>query len=126
VTPELAANWQGLAEVDAAETWTEPQCAWRVPLTLQEVVGQDAVNYPVSVSVRAVFRTYELDFFRPEKIKVVDPSTAGGQSVPFAFVASNRNPFLSQDDQLTFLVNCPARSRKTVYIYVRNFDRERV
>jgi len=124
LTPELVANWQDLADVDAVNTWTEPQCAWRIPVTLQEVVGQDAVNYPVSVSARTVFRTYELDFLRPEKIKVVVPSTAGGQSVPFAIVGTDRNPYFSQDDQLLFLVNRPARSRKTVYIYLRDFDRE--
>ena len=124
VTPELSANWQSLAKVDAVETWTEPQCEWRFPVTVQEVIGEEAMNYPISVSMREVFRTYELDFFQPQKIKIVDPSTTGGQSVPFAIMASDRNPYLSQEDQLIFLLNCPARSRKTVYIYVQNFERE--
>jgi len=124
VTAELAASWEGLEEVAFADAWTEPGWESRVRVVVQEVVGEAAENYPVSLQVKEILRSFILDSVRPEKIRIVDPSTDGGRQVPFAVVASDRNPFLSKDDQVLFLADCPARSRKTYFIYRRDSRRE--
>lgn len=122
--PELENSWSELSQINSTTTWTQPEAEVRIPITVQETVGHDARDYPVALSIRELFRTYALDFFRPEKISVVDPSTDGARSVPVAAISTDRNPFLSQDDQIIFLVDCPSQSRKTYYLYVGNFERE--
>ncbi|MFH1614262.1 MAG: glycoside hydrolase domain-containing protein [Planctomycetota bacterium] len=119
---ELKADRKTLKPVPTSWEWRfvqdEPKWTKRVPVSVSEVMGTEARNHLVRLKVADLFNALTYEGLSPKRIVVVDASLAGNKKVPFALVDTHlRIKGISPQDEVCFLVNVPAKSRKTYFVY---------
>ncbi|MFH0964414.1 MAG: glycoside hydrolase domain-containing protein [Planctomycetota bacterium] len=121
---ESPAEWRadraGLADAGGDPAWNAPTKGgpWkvRVPITFTEVMGETATDYVAALHLGDVYPACGYAFLSFERLAVVDDAT--GEALLWTVVNADRDDTFSEGDYLVFRVSVPARTRKTVYVYL--------
>jgi len=133
-SPELKADRGELREVPFDRKWRrssgEPAWRERVAVRVSEVMGRAAKDYTIELPLQEVFPGIRFDYISRKSIKVVDPSVGGGKAVRFGFLKTRAENIRALTrtgwDRLAIIVDCPARSTKTYYVYVAGRGTDKV
>ncbi len=120
VPREWTAERTKLAALAVDWTWRPPAAAvpWavRVPVQLSEVMGRNAEDYAVALRLADVLPCFGYEFLSLDRIAIAD-GAAPGEPVRWTLVRSGSQRGFPGDDHLVFAASCPARSRKTYFVY---------
>jgi hypothetical protein len=117
---------KGWRTVDGERRWKQ-----RVPIHVRERMGIDSRRYVLRMPLRDLLPEYNryktwraspIERLTPNDLVVVDAADPDGEPVPWVVVDSDRAVGPTMDDELVFLVKCPARAQKTYHAYVSDLS----